>query len=189
MAIVATVGGASSNSYVTLLEAQAYFDARFGSDAWDDAEEADQEKALLQAARQLSAFRFQGYRNNPAQALPFPRGYPLHCDPETLSGVVAIPTAVKQAQCEQALALLKAQAGGEETRADLQAQGVTGFTIGQLTETFASGVVQLDRKELCKEARALLVGWISNTGRIVTGRELRPGAHQIANGPWPEDYD
>ena len=191
MAIVATVGGTTANSYVTLVEAQAYFDARFGSDAWDDASDPNQEKALLQAARQLSAFRFRGYKNNPAQALPFPRAYPLHSDPGSFASVVSTPTVIKYAQCEQALSILKAVAAGDdrvEDRAELQAQGVTAFTVGNLSEQFSVGAVVLDGKILCKEARSYLQGWIDLTGRITTECP-RPAGRQIANGPWPEEDD
>lgn len=49
----ATVGGAASNTYATLLEAQAYFDSRLPLTGWDDAD--SQEVLLAMATRTLDA--------------------------------------------------------------------------------------------------------------------------------------
>ena len=49
--IDATVGGANANSYLTLAEAQAYFDTRLPVAGWDDAD--DQNVLLIMATRTL----------------------------------------------------------------------------------------------------------------------------------------
>lgn len=51
--IDATVGGVSSNSYLTLVEAQEYFDTRLPVDGWDNAD--DQNVLLIMATRVLNA--------------------------------------------------------------------------------------------------------------------------------------
>jgi len=51
--IDATVGGANANSYVTLDEAEAYWQTRIFPDMWDDSE--DQEAALIMATRVMDA--------------------------------------------------------------------------------------------------------------------------------------
>lgn len=46
----------SSNSYVTLEEANAYFAARLYSDTWEDATDAEKEKVLLMSRRMLDLY-------------------------------------------------------------------------------------------------------------------------------------
>lgn len=164
MAIDATLGGSAADSYVTLAAAETYFSARFGSDAWDAASEADQEKALKQAARHVDRFSFLGRRNSPTQARAFPRGYPYNDDPDKLSTALAIPQAIKDAQCEEALAILSSTAtGGIAERASLQAQGVRSYSTLGLSETFAPESTRLDEQPLCPQARALLRKWLKQS--------------------------
>lgn len=180
MALDATVGGSASDSYVTLAAADAYFAARFSSDAWEDASDSDQEKALRQAARNIGRFRFVGYRSSPSQALAFPRAYPYNDDPERQSATLAIPQSIKDAQCEEAIALLQAVAdpGGDAAarRAALQAQGVTSFSTLGLSETYSSLAYQPGSQPISSAAYALLVRWISQTGQIDLDR---PTAHGV----------
>jgi hypothetical protein len=103
--LVSTVGGATSNSYVSSAEATTYFDERLYASAWDDAETDDQDRALIMATRRLDAEEFAGEKATSGQALKWPRigacdqdGY------EYATGV--IPDVIKQATCELALALL-----------------------------------------------------------------------------------
>lgn len=172
MALIATVGGSTSDSYVTLAAAEAYFGARFGSDAWDDAIEADQEKALKQAARHLGRFRYVGTRSTTTQALAFPRAYPYNDDPDLGSTALAIPQTIKDAQCEEALSLLEAAAdpGGAASarRTALQAQGVTSFSVPGLSESYSSNAYTPGQQPLCSAAHALILRWISQTGAIET---------------------
>ena len=51
--IIATVGAANANSYVTLDEAEAYWQTRIFPDMWDDSE--DQEAACIMATRVLDS--------------------------------------------------------------------------------------------------------------------------------------
>jgi len=180
VAIDATVGGESSNSYVTLEEATAHFGARLHADAWGGASEADREKALLQACRHIERSRPlvnrrpYGYPtvsaeslaydplapSGPAQALSFPRKKDKDSD-----GDYAIPQPVKDAQCEEALALL-ARGAEQERRAALQAAGVTSFSVDGLSETYAAGASQ--HPLLSAEARALLAPYLRRGGVIAT---------------------
>jgi len=164
MALVTTPGSASADSYVSLDEADAYFAARFGSDAWNDLSEADQEKALRQATRELDRSRFRGQKRTHAQALEFPRYYRAQCSTAPL-----IPLEVQSATCEQALWVVQHSAtGGRSVRQQLQSEGVTSFRVGSTSETFlGSGL-----RWLCPEASALLAPWIERWGRIVVdGRD------------------
>jgi hypothetical protein len=153
MAIVATVGGASSNSYVTLTEATTYFATRLNSAAWTAASSADKEAALLTACRRIEACRIAvnrrpyGYGVRISDPLVYdPRApyldtqrlsFPRQVDRDT-TGTYIIPQAAKDAQCEEALALL-ARGTEDERRQALRAAGVRSFSVDGLSETYADG--------------------------------------------------
>jgi len=86
---------AISASYATLLEAQAYFDARLNTDAWDDSLVTDKSKALMNATKIIDRLNFKGVKTDASQALQFPR------DNDTV-----VPDDIKFACAEVALALL-----------------------------------------------------------------------------------
>ena len=164
MALDATPGSSSANSYVTLAEAEAHFAERLHADAWGSAPDADKEKALLTACRRLEQPRYwDGNRpafTDPRQRLCFPRVIDTDA-----AGTFIIPQAVKEAQCEEALALLSRGAEHERRRA-LQASGVKSFAVDGLSESYESGA---DRQVLLSaEARSLLAGYVSKGGVIAT---------------------
>lgn len=134
------------SSYVTVEEATTYFDSRLYAEAWDGSSAADKRKAintLNMATKIIDRQLFKGRKADPDQELAFPR-YP---DAE-------VPQAVKDACCEEALALLER---GNNQRRKLQAEGVTSITIGSLSETYAPGA---GKKLLSQEARELLRPWL-----------------------------
>lgn len=170
----ATLGGSQSNAYVTASQAQAYYDSRFGVDAWSNASSQDQIKALVQATRNIDRFRFIGRRNAPTQALKFPRAYPWHLRnyDQFVDLAVAIPEDVANACCEEALSILQNVAmGGVGDRQILQSEGVKSYQVGNLTETFAAGAVNPADPPICPTAKALLNKWISRTARLTSIRE------------------
>ena len=101
--IDATIKGESSNSYVTLTEANSYFetvpDSSTGTDKTDD----QKNRSLISATRWIDSFVFYGNRCDDGQALKFPRnnyqvdGVELSCS--------TIPQNIKYAQFELARAL------------------------------------------------------------------------------------
>jgi hypothetical protein len=115
MALDATVGGASSNSYVTLAEANTYFADRLNSTANGDwtndstgvaRTDAVKSAALITATRRIDEEMFQGLKASTTQALKWPRvnvqdedGLYFESD--------SIPERVKQATYICALELLK----------------------------------------------------------------------------------
>lgn len=110
MAIDDTPAGVSANSYIDDVDAQAYFDTRLNTDAWDDADSISQEEALLQACQILEQLDYVGQPATSTQALQWPR---LADDGVTLIrnfAITANPDPVRKAQCEVALWLL--QTGG-----------------------------------------------------------------------------
>ena len=101
--IIATVGGSTSNSYVTGAEADSYAEFQSWNDAWLGKTESERTIALINACRWLDTVDFAGTRCNPSsddgdlpQALSWPRS-DVSCD-----GVAAtcsyVPKEIKEAQ-------------------------------------------------------------------------------------------
>lgn len=159
----ATVAGASADSYVTLVDAEAYFAARVGVDAWDAlATDEDKERVLRQATRHIDRLRFRGCKLTTAQALQFPRDVQEEPTDE-------IPRAVQDACCEEALwVATHAAGGGRSSRQRVQAEGVVQFRVGQASEQFSGR----GSSSVGPEAADLLARLISRTGSILSdGRE------------------
>ncbi len=94
---------AGTNSYVTLVEANAYFADRLDVAAWDEAADPLKEQALVTAAGVLETYTWIGTIKEPGQAMAWPRAG-QYFDPRagyliTLDGV---PQRVKTAQMELA---------------------------------------------------------------------------------------
>ena len=101
--INATVKGENANSYVTLTEANDYFDTSPDSSTWTNKTDDQKKRSLISAARWIDTFVFYGDRCDDGQALKFPRnnyqvdGVELAC--------TKIPNNIKYAQYELARAL------------------------------------------------------------------------------------
>ena len=101
--INATVKGENANSYVTLTEANSYFETVPDSTTWDNKTVDQKNRALIAATRWIDSFVYYGDRCDDGQALKFPRnnyqvdGVELACS--------KIPNNIKYAQYELARAL------------------------------------------------------------------------------------
>jgi hypothetical protein len=132
-----------SGSYCTIEYADEYFSGRLHAERWGETSDADKEKALRQATKEIDRQQLRGRKVNSGQALAFPR-YP---DTE-------VPEAVKEACCEEALALLES---GNSQRRKLQQEGVQSFTAGNISETYMPGA---GKGLLSQEAKELLRPWL-----------------------------
>jgi len=132
-----------SGSYCTIEYADEYFKNRLHAESWSGADSETKEKALKQATRAIDWQLLIGRKTNPEQELAFPR-YP---DTE-------VPEAVKEACCEEALAILEI---GNSQRRKLQQEGVQSFSLGNMSETFAAGA---GKGLLSQEAKELLRPWL-----------------------------
>lgn len=101
--IDATLSGANANSYVTLAEADAYFETVPSSTQWDNKQDDKKNRALIAATRWIDSFVFYGDRCDHGQALKFPRNNYQVDDVEL--ACTAIPNNIKYAQYELARAL------------------------------------------------------------------------------------
>jgi hypothetical protein len=109
--ITATVGSASANSFVTLAEAATYMEGRLNSDSWDDAVTDSQNRALVEATREISSQNgWVGNRVDDTQALSWPREWAP--DPDSSVGWyyenTEVPQRVKDATMELAFQFLVA---------------------------------------------------------------------------------
>ena len=101
--IDSTIKGANANSYVTLTEANDYFDTSPDSSTWTNKTDDQKKRALISAARWIDTLVFYGDRCDDGQALRFPRnnyqvdGVELACS--------KIPNGIKYAQYELSRAL------------------------------------------------------------------------------------
>ena len=130
-------------SYCTIEYADEYFKNRLHAESWGQADESTKEKALKQATRAIDRQLLGGRKTSPEQELAFPR-YP---DTE-------VPEAVKEACCEEALAILES---GNSQRRKLQQEGVQSFTLGNMSESYAAGA---GKGLLSQEAKELLRPWL-----------------------------
>ena len=101
--INATIKSENANSYVTLAEANSYFETSPSSTQWDNKTDDKKNRALIAATRWIDTLVFYGDRCDESQALKFPRtnyqvdGVELACS--------TIPNNIKYAQYELARAL------------------------------------------------------------------------------------
>ena len=101
--ITATLKSATANSYVTLAEADTYFETTPESSTWDNKTDDQKNRALIAATRWIDSLIFEGDRCDENQALKWPRNN-YHVDRVELT-CSAIPNNIKYAQYELARAL------------------------------------------------------------------------------------
>lgn len=106
MAIIidATVGGANSNSYISLEDANTYFSYNLYGENWDNADDETRKKALVSATRRIDYEKFYGYRSSENQSLQFPRAGIGYLDGIYVDNI--IPQQISEATCELALYML-----------------------------------------------------------------------------------
>lgn len=143
--------------YVTLSEAQEYFEDSLSIGQWLTASTQAQARALRSATRRIDAQPLIGRKLEPSQDHAFPRRYWRdHTDSD-------VPAAVKAACCEEALSVLQES---DDARGLAQAQGVTSVRVGDVSETYTEAMTaQRARDGLSPAARRLLRPWIR---RVVT---------------------
>ncbi len=101
--IHATLKGASSNSYVTLAEANSYFETSPDDSTWTNKTDDQKNRALISATRWIDSLNYYGDRCDEGQALKWPRNNLEVDDVEMVC--TAIPNNIKYAQYELARAL------------------------------------------------------------------------------------
>lgn len=135
--ITTTVGGASSNSYVSKSEADLYFASRLDTEDWDGATATDQkEKALVTACQRLEEDSYLGFRCTSTQSLSWPRyGVQKVDEYEGIQYLSTdIPQQLKDAQCELAQELI-----ADSSAITGEADSVESVKIGGIMVSFKAG--------------------------------------------------
>ena len=141
-----TLGGATANSYCSLVEADDFFQFNVYATQWNAFDEDAKRAALVQATFFLETISYEGTRCNPAtddntvpQALSWPRAGAV-CD-GIESTCAAIPKEIIQAQCLLALNLattpdsITGPIGGGDSSAP-PGTFVSQQTLGDLSQSF-----------------------------------------------------
>ncbi len=140
--ITATISSASANSYVTLAEANTYFETVPDSSTWDDKTVDQKNRALIAATRWIDSFMFFGDRCDQGQALKFPRNN-YQVDDVELS-CTTIPVNIKYAQYELARALANdtdAMTGNVGTNGNITEAKLGDLAVKSNTSTQGTGSV------------------------------------------------
>ena len=127
--------------YVTVEEMDEYVADRPDEEAvWGDLTEDEQGALLTYVSGLVDSLPFTGKKYDTSQELQWPRyikargGWRVERDAE---GDVVVPTAIKNAVCEEVLARL--DTSGDARRA-LQEAGVKSFKLSDLSETYGDEV-------------------------------------------------
>lgn len=158
------------SAYVTLADAQTYFGTRLYTDKWAAATTTEKTAALAMAQREIDALPLIGTKAVSTQTDQFPRAYVVRTDAFNMTSPASfstygtvdliVPQAVKDAECEEALAILRY---GDSERVKLQEQGVTSASRGDLHETYAPR-----RGLISPVARELLRPWVQGVVSLTT---------------------
>lgn len=128
--LIATVGAADANSYVTVDEATAYHETRPGS-TWEDVD--DQEAALIMATRLMDGLLvWTGSAATALQALGWPRNGMLTRNNFAIAADV-LPRELKDATSELAMQLV---AGDLLADDDVVRKRITSIRAGSVALTF-----------------------------------------------------
>lgn len=157
-------------AYVTVADAATYFATRLYVSEWQKASPSEKTAALAMAQRAIDAQPLVGIRATTTQTDAFPRVYTVRTD--RYNGIdggaidmaavtdMVVPQCVKDATCEEALAILKY---GDSERVRLQEQGVTAASRGDLHEVYTAR-----HGLLSPQARDLLRPWLLGVVNLTT---------------------
>ena len=146
MAVTLTVG---TNTYISLADAKTYFGTRLYADVWTAATDDNKSIALIMATSKIDRLKLRGQKAIYDQALQFPRAFYLGDRYNRKIGLTidnvrgagwyvetVTSNAVKNAVCEEAIAILAGGANADK-RQKLQQQGVKSFKLGNLQEEYS----------------------------------------------------
>lgn len=146
--------------YITITEVAELIEGLLPSSdpdrkAWEAlTEDTDKTVFLAQAMFRIESLRYSGRPAIASQVTSFPR-----------SGQTAVPREIKQALALEACACSSFAANLDAIQRDrLQAQGVTSFSAGSLSEAYAQGAKRKIRSDM---AHYLLLPYLAGGVRLV----------------------
>jgi len=171
--LVETVAAETANTYVTLAEANQYFEDRPGSTLWSSATTDQKTQALLAACMDIDKleFLYEIYDQSTPQALQFPRTASTIMNNRhqltDSSGDPIIPTDIKRAQMEQAYHRLRL---GSAEIEDMAAKGIVSKSIGDTSVSYSESLITAGAgATIGSMAASFLRSWINRV------REVRRG--------------
>ncbi len=151
MAIDSTIGGTSSDSYSSIVSANAYHDNHLYSKEWTMASIGDKEKALKMATRILDErIDWIGVKNTDSQSLRFPRAGATDRDGYAVE-TTEIPTVLINATAEFARHLI-----GADLTINADGKGIGSVVIGSINVDFDKSDTADVLPSIVKE---MLRGW------------------------------
>lgn len=180
--IVETPAASNANSYASLVEAEAYVATRLYSDAWADADDAEQKiPALIQATRILDgSFVWTGVASTDVQALGWPRTGMLNRNGFPINSLV-IPQPLKDAQVELAVQMIIAERTADN---DAEKQGIKSLSAGPVSLTFKDKKLETDQDLLLRGPEFLYLSpFIPDavTNLLVPSWYVRPTLTELAS--------
>ena len=159
----------ATDAYMSASESDAYFLGDPRTTGWSALSDDEKDWYLKRSTKVIDALPLRGvkYLTDGTQSLQFPRQYREGYDMDELTGEAEVPQAVKNACCEEALALYLEQAGGA-SRVALQEAGVLSYQIpGIISETFRTGAGSGRYGLRSADAHRLLSRYIARSVPIV----------------------
>ena len=126
MAIDSTIGGASSNSFISVADADTYMTSRIYQTDWDSATNDTKERALVTATSHINNLPWLGTKKTQTQSLEFPRSSMYDRNGYFVTST-AIPGFVENATCELAFSLVKS-----DRISDTGTEGFSSMKVGPL---------------------------------------------------------
>ena len=140
--ITATLKSATANSYVTLAEADTYFETTPESSTWDNKSDDAKNRALISACRWIDSLNYYGTRCEDDQALKWPRQNYEVDNVELTSD--EIPKSIKYAQYELARKLANdtdAMTGNKGTDGNIEEVKLGDMEVKYSTQSQGIGTV------------------------------------------------
>lgn len=162
MTISLTLG---TNTYITLEDAELYFETRLNAELWENATDDDKSKALIMATKKINKMNFIGVKKVITQTLEFPRLYEQkNTDnfPYNYLSIADYPEEIEDAVCEEALAILSF---GSSTHQQNKQFGIKSISMGTESVTYDDSAVS-SRALLSAEAKNMLSKWTKKSFNI-----------------------
>lgn len=123
-----TSAASTSNSYLSVAEADDYFAGRFGGDKWSTFSSAQKQQLLVTSSKQLDTASFGGRRSKQIQSLQWPRFGLSDYDGYNILDTV-IPSKIKEAVCEMAYWIWTED---DRILSDTEIQQVDSYKVGPI---------------------------------------------------------
>jgi hypothetical protein len=124
----ATISGLTSNSYISLSDANDYFAGRTKSDNWINADDATKQASLVQATRRINSEMYSGLPSIMEQSLAWPRKLLIDLNGLYIPSTV-MPRTLSEATCEMALYYLDSD---DRLLDDNEMENFTSYEVGPL---------------------------------------------------------